>query len=923
MKSRQFMRIISVTLMVAWMTGSAAWGAIVVPPIDLLPLNQIAVPEPPSLFQFVKNKTAAIRLGKALFWDLQAGSDGMTACASCHFNAGADNRIKNTVNPGTNDRDELFEVRGPNQTLQPGDFPFHQRQAPAELQASPMVRDSNDVVGSQGVHLTQFVDIVAGSAVESGASLPDPIFRVNGANVRQVTGRNTPSVINSVFNFSNFWDGKASAFFNGSSPFGPMDPTSGVWYEVSGALAKQRVNIEFASLASQATGPPLSEVEMSFRGRTFPQIGRKMLGLTPLGQQSVHPQDSVLGVLSLATLNPDGSLGGQKGLGASYAQMIRDAFQGNLWNSSRLTPDGYTQMQANFALFWGLAIQLYEATLVSDDTPFDRFLGGDSTALTDQQQEGFNTFFGVGRCDLCHFGSELTNASVRSAGFINNASHALIELMPVASGKQIIYDNGFNNTAVRKTSEDPGRGGDSPFLNALTANEIPLSFSLQSQLQAVGLLPFPAPILPGNIPPNFPVANDGAFKVPGLRNIELTAPYFHNGGVMALEDVVDFYVRGGDFPNNNKANLDINIFEIAQLQNEPDAKAALVAFLKSFTDDRVRMQSAPFDHPELVIPHGEPETGASVTRLPATGFLGLGVSTPVTLSVTSNLGSPQTPGTPITFTAAGQGGIGSYEYRFWLNDGSGAGFVMQRDYGPAAEWTWTPAASGNYDIFVEVRNAGSQVLRDAYTSINYFQVVSAIPATSVTLSPSLPSPRAPGSTILFIAAAQGGSGPYEYRFWLNNGSGAGYVMQQDYGASNVWAWTPGTVGNYDIFVETRNIGSTALREAYNVINYYQVTAALPATVLSLTSDLAAPQAPGTPITFTAVAQGGSGSYEYRFWLNDGSGAGYVLQQDYTSSNTWLWTPGATGNYDVFAETRSVGSAALRDAFNSVLFYRVQ
>ena len=48
----------------------------------------------------IKNKLAAIALGKALFWDNQVGSDGI-ACASCHFQAGADNRTKNQINPGS------------------------------------------------------------------------------------------------------------------------------------------------------------------------------------------------------------------------------------------------------------------------------------------------------------------------------------------------------------------------------------------------------------------------------------------------------------------------------------------------------------------------------------------------------------------------------------------------------------------------------------------------------------------------------------------------------------------------------------------------------------------------------------------------------------------------------------------------------
>jgi cytochrome c peroxidase len=51
-------------------------------------LKTVAVPEPPNLGEFVRDRTAAIQLGKALFWDMQVGSDGRTACASCHFAAG-------------------------------------------------------------------------------------------------------------------------------------------------------------------------------------------------------------------------------------------------------------------------------------------------------------------------------------------------------------------------------------------------------------------------------------------------------------------------------------------------------------------------------------------------------------------------------------------------------------------------------------------------------------------------------------------------------------------------------------------------------------------------------------------------------------------------------------------------------------------
>lgn len=920
-KSRFLFRFLSSVIACLMFLEAGVASAAIIPPVGLLPLNQVAVPEPPNLYQFVKNKAVAIILGKAFFWDMQVGSDGMTACASCHFHAGTDNRMKNTVNPGTNDGDPLFDVvTGPNETLPLTAFPFHQRQAPVEFQSSPVLRDANDIVGSQGVRLQQFVGVVPGSRFDQGSAIPDPIFNVGGVNTRQVTGRNTPSVINAVFNFTNFWDGRASAFFNGVNPFGPQDSTAGVWFNINNTLVKQPISMEFASLASQATGPPLSDVEMSFRGRTFPDIGRKMLSLTPLGVQFVHPEDSSLGLFSRAIQQVDGSLTGQAGLDISYEQLIKAAFHDKFWNSNQLTPGGYTQMEANFSLFWGLAIQLYEATLVSDDTPFDRFLGGDETALTDQQQDGFTTFFGgVGRCDACHLGTETTTASVASAAFVNNATHALIELMAVASGKQIIYDNGFNNTAVRRTNEDISRGGDSPFANVLDpGNNIPLSFSDMAELQAQVKLPFPAPILPGNVPANFPVANDGAFKVPSLRNIELTGPYMHNGGMLTLEEVVDFYVRGGDFPNDNKADLDINIAEIPSMQTDPATHTALVEFMKSMTDQRVVNKEFPFDHPELVVPDGDSVNNSDIIHLPATGMLGLSALPTLSVALSSDVSSPQLTGTPITFTANRSGGQGDYEYRFWLN--SGTGFEIVQDYGASNTWTWTPSTSGAYDVLVDVRNTALTTMREVSDKVFFYQIQDSVqvPPTAVTLLPDLASPQVVGTPVTFTAEGSGGTGPYEYRFWLNSGSG--FTIVQDFSSANTWQWIPAASGAFDVLVDVRNAGSAAVREASNKLFFYQIQQVL-GTSVTINSDLASPQVAGTPITFTAVGSGSPGPFEYRFWLN--SGSGFTVVQDYSTVDSWVWTPGTAGNHDIMVDVRTVGSTDFREALAKIFFYQVQ
>jgi len=225
----------------------------------------------------------------------------------------------------------------------------------------------------------------------------------------------------------------------------------------------------------------------------------------------------------------------------------------------------------NFSLYFGLAIDLYESTLVSDQTPFDKFMAGDNAALTDDEKQGFSIFDGGGKCSNCHGGPELTNASVE------NVQSQPLEGMEMADGKMATYDNGFYNIGVRPTEDDKGLGGSDPFGKPLS----------MTRLAAV----------PGKI------AADGAFKVPSLRNVALTAPYFHNGGQATLRQVVDFYSRGGDFAAHNLDNFDVDVAPIGLSDREKDE---LVAFLNALTDPRVAKQSAPFDHPQLFVPNGHP-----------------------------------------------------------------------------------------------------------------------------------------------------------------------------------------------------------------------------------------------------------------------------------------------------------------------------
>ena len=86
----------------------------------------------------------------------------------------------------------------------------------------------------------------------------------------------------------------------------------------------------------------------------------------------------------------------------------------------------------------------------------------------------------------------------------------------------------------------------------------------------------------------------GQFRVPSLRNVEQRAPFMHNGRFSTLEQVVDFYARGGDFNEPNKDP------RVRPRNIPPGARADLVAFLKRpLTDVRVASEQAPFDRPTL------------------------------------------------------------------------------------------------------------------------------------------------------------------------------------------------------------------------------------------------------------------------------------------------------------------------------------
>ena len=186
------------------------------------------------------------------------------------------------------------------------------------------------------------------------------------------------------------------------------------------------------------------------------------------------------------------------------------------------------------------AISEYERTLISLNSKFDRNIRGEENSFTREEKSGFNVFMNKGRCATCHY---LPLFSGVVPPFYTRSEFEIIGTPETSDLRHPVQD------------PDKGRGG-------LYGTEIFMK----------------------------------AFKTPTLRNISLTMPYMHNGAFETLDQVVEFYNRGGgmgiglDIPNQTLSSDSLMLTE--------KEKKSLVAFLFTLSDT-TGMTSQPLRLPVL------------------------------------------------------------------------------------------------------------------------------------------------------------------------------------------------------------------------------------------------------------------------------------------------------------------------------------
>ena len=224
-----------------------------------------------------------------------------------------------------------------------------------------------------------------------------------------------------------------------------------------------------------------------------------------------------------------------------------------------LIPEYRKRFKAVFGTEWPLigdawvAIAAFERTLVQRDTPLDKYLQGEENALSEEQVRGMALFNGKARCIQCHNGALASDQRYYNIGVPSSTRWEEDGLAQITFRFEY-YAKGANEELYRTAKADAG-----------------LYFRSKNNW------------------------DKGKFRTPSLRYIEYTAPYMHNGAFYELEEVVDFYDRGGideegrttDWPQN-KSPL------IKPLGLTDEEKEDLIAFLGAFSGEEILM-----DRPDL------------------------------------------------------------------------------------------------------------------------------------------------------------------------------------------------------------------------------------------------------------------------------------------------------------------------------------
>lgn len=190
------------------------------------------------------------------------------------------------------------------------------------------------------------------------------------------------------------------------------------------------------------------------------------------------------------------------------------------------------------------AIAAFQRTLIQKDTPFDNFMNGDSSALSEQQKRGMELFNEKANCVECHNGALFSDEKFYNLGVPGQERWKKDGLAQITFRYEL-YAKGSNEKMYRHTKRDPG-----VYFRSKSKNHL------------------------------------GKFRTPSLRYTAYTGPFMHNGTLNTLEDVVEFYNQGG---GEDAWGTKTSILKPLNLSDEE--KKDLLAFLASLSGEPIMMDA--------------------------------------------------------------------------------------------------------------------------------------------------------------------------------------------------------------------------------------------------------------------------------------------------------------------------------------------
>jgi cytochrome c peroxidase len=188
-----------------------------------------------------------------------------------------------------------------------------------------------------------------------------------------------------------------------------------------------------------------------------------------------------------------------------------------------------------------MAIASFERTIISANTPLDRYLRGDKKALFDEYRKGLVIFMGKGGCGECHYGVNLTDDNFHALNVPENPDQQSDSR--IATTRRYVAKI-FHYEEYRSLTEDPGR-------YLITKDK----------------------------------KDWKAFKTPTLREIVKTAPYMHNGIFKTLDEVINFFDRGG-----GKGNAVLKPLYLSTMEKD---------YLKTFLTEALTSEETVFVYPKI------------------------------------------------------------------------------------------------------------------------------------------------------------------------------------------------------------------------------------------------------------------------------------------------------------------------------------